>query len=74
MDLIGDVAALCPCWIVMADGARHRCIRPVGLSGDSSEPAYDFDGPTAPGTVRWREIAAFENIADPRRRLARPWP
>jgi hypothetical protein len=70
MDPIADVNPLCPCWIVMNDGSRHRCDLPVGLIGNHADLTYKFMSGTDEQAVAWVEIAAFVNIADTARRVA----
>jgi hypothetical protein len=69
MDPINDVTRLCPCWIIMSDGSQHRCEVPIMLAGDLANPTYSFVSGTAQQAVPWNGIVAFENIADPTRRL-----
>ena len=69
MDPINDVNRLCPCWIVLSDGSRHRCDIPTGLSGNLPDPTYGFMAGTTEHAVAWREIVAFESIADPTQRI-----
>jgi len=70
MDPINDVNRLCPCWIIMNDGSRHRCDAPVGLSGNLANPMYSFLSGTTQQSVQWGQISAFESIANPADRIA----
>ncbi|MDB5314074.1 MAG: hypothetical protein JWO38_8276 [Gemmataceae bacterium] len=69
MDPINDVNPLCPCWIIMKDGSQHHCDMPVGFSGGLADPTYTFMTVATERAVAWREIAAFESIANPAQRI-----
>jgi|GEM_PF-4875469 hypothetical protein len=71
MDPLNDVNGLCPCWIILDDGTRHRCDVPRSLRGNFPELQYDFVSEGESKTVRWSTIKAFESIADPSRRIDR---
>lgn len=70
MDPINDVNPICPCWIIMKDGSRHRCDIPIGVSGNLFNLDYSFIDGTTENSVPMAHISAFENIGDPTKRIA----